>query len=143
MSLLRDLAAHADFPFSRILSSEHFGAYKPSPLVYNGAAEHLGLRADQCALVAAHLGDLRAARDCGFQTIYVERVDEEDWSVEEAVQARREGWVDMWIGLDDQRGSVLGGLCEVRGRFTAGSGYVGELRGGVGGARWEGMGFVS
>ncbi|KAL8688794.1 MAG: hypothetical protein Q9218_005384, partial [Villophora microphyllina] len=44
VSLLRDLAAHADLPFSRILSSEHFGAYKPSPLVYNGAAEHLGLR---------------------------------------------------------------------------------------------------
>ncbi|KAL8761256.1 MAG: hypothetical protein Q9184_002606 [Pyrenodesmia sp. 2 TL-2023] len=138
VSLLRDLAAHADLPFSRILSSEHFGAYKPSPLVYNGAAEHLGLRADQCALVAAHLSDLKAARECGFQTIYVERMDEEDWSVEEVVQARREGWVDMWIGLEEQNLSPLGGLCELRGRFATGSGYVG-----VGGGRWEGMGFVS
>ncbi|KAL8870380.1 MAG: hypothetical protein Q9174_003563, partial [Haloplaca sp. 1 TL-2023] len=63
VSLLRDLAAHASLPFYRILSSEHFGAYKPSPLVYNGAAEHLGLRNEQCALVSAHLGDLKAARD--------------------------------------------------------------------------------
>ncbi|KAL8666792.1 MAG: hypothetical protein Q9168_007410, partial [Polycauliona sp. 1 TL-2023] len=63
VSLLRDLAAHADLPFSRTLSSEHFGAYKPSPLVYNGAAEHLGLPNGQCALVAAHLGDLKAARE--------------------------------------------------------------------------------
>ncbi|CAO1597427.1 hypothetical protein XANCAGTX0491_001234 [Xanthoria calcicola] len=124
VALLRDLAAHADLPFSRTLSSEHFGAYKPSPLVYNGAAEHLGLRNDQCALVAAHLADLKAARDCGYQTIYVERVDEEDWGAEEVMAARREGWVDMWIGLEDQKVS-LGGLAEIRGRFAVGNGYVG------------------
>ncbi|KAL8832183.1 MAG: hypothetical protein Q9170_004981 [Blastenia crenularia] len=125
VSLLRDLAAHADLPFSRILSSEHFGAYKPSPLVYNGAAEHLGLRAEQCALVAAHLGDLKAAKECGYQTIYVERVDEEDWSAEETMAARREGWIDMWIGLDDQRVS-MGGLAEIKGRFAVGNGYAGS-----------------
>ncbi|KAL8733460.1 MAG: hypothetical protein Q9166_002086 [cf. Caloplaca sp. 2 TL-2023] len=124
VALLRDLAAHADLPFTRTLSAEHFGAYKPSPLVYNGAAEHLGLGNEQCALVAAHLGDLKAARDCGYQTIYVERLDEEDWSTEEVMAARREGWVDMWIGLEDQRVS-LGGLAEVLGRFAGGNGYVG------------------
>ncbi|KAI4120744.1 MAG: hypothetical protein LQ338_006798 [Usnochroma carphineum] len=143
VALLRDLAHHADLPFSRILSAEHFGAYKPSPAVYNGAAEHLGLQSSQCALVAAHLGDLKAARECGFQTIYVERVDEEDWSVEQVGQARREGWVDMWIGLEDRRCSALAGLCEVRGRFLgAGSGYFngGIGAGGGAGGRWEGMG---
>ncbi|KAL8798502.1 MAG: hypothetical protein Q9182_006609 [Xanthomendoza sp. 2 TL-2023] len=126
VSSLRDLAHHADLPFSRLLSSEHFGAYKPSPLVYNGAAEHLGLRNEQCALVSAQLGDLRAARACGFQTVYIERMDEEDWSVEEVREARREGWVDMWIEMEDVRGSAAGGLAEVRGRFKTGaSGYVG------------------
>ncbi|KAL8710848.1 MAG: hypothetical protein Q9220_004651 [cf. Caloplaca sp. 1 TL-2023] len=125
VALLRDLAAHADLPFSRTLSSEHFGAYKPSPLVYNGAAEHLGLRNEQCALVAAHLSDLKAARDCGYQTIYVERADEEDWSNEEVMAAKREGWVDMWISLDEPRMS-LGGLAEVRGRFAVGGGGYGE-----------------
>ncbi|KAL8736904.1 MAG: hypothetical protein Q9181_002222 [Wetmoreana brouardii] len=123
VALLRDLAAHAELPFSRILSSEHFGAYKPSPLVYNGAAEHLGLRNEQCALVAAHLSDLKAARDCGFQTIYIEREDEEDWDAEQVMAARREGWIDMWIGLDDPRMSALGGLAEVRGRFAVGGAY--------------------
>ena len=118
--MLRDLAAHASLPFYRILSSEHFGAYKPSPVVYNGAAEHLGLRNEQCALVSAHLGDLKAARDCGLQTIYVERPDEEDWSTEEVGAARREGWVDMWIALEEGRGGLAGGLGEVRGRFLGG-----------------------
>ncbi|KAI4104447.1 MAG: hypothetical protein L6R37_003266 [Teloschistes peruensis] len=122
VSLLRDLAAHADLPFSRILSSEHFGAYKPSPVVYNGAAEHLGLRNEQCALVAAHLSDLKAARECGYQTIYVEREDEEDWAVEEVMAARREGWIDMWISLDEPRMSKWGGLGEVRARFAVGDG---------------------
>jgi 2-haloacid dehalogenase len=55
------------------LSSEHFKAYKPSPLVYNGAAERLGLKTSECALVAAHLGDLKAARGCGYRTVYLER----------------------------------------------------------------------
>ena len=44
--------------------------------------------------------------------------------MEEVMAAKREGWVDMWIGLDDQKMS-LGGLAEVRGRFAVGSGYVG------------------
>lgn len=83
--------------------------------------------------MAAQLGDLQAARDCGFQTIYVERVDEEDWGAEEVEAARREGWVDMWIGLEDARGGGLGGLADVRGRFAAGNGYLG-------GRGWGGFG---
>ncbi|KAI4112404.1 MAG: hypothetical protein LQ345_006446 [Seirophora villosa] len=141
VSLLRDLTAHAELPIPNLLSSEHFGAYKPNPLVYNGAAEHLGLRAEQCALVAAHLSDLKAAKECGFQTIYLERVDEEDWTADEVAQARREGWVDMWIGLDDHRTHELGGLCEVRARFQMNAGYT---PGGASG-KWEsasGSGFV-
>ncbi|KAI9878355.1 MAG: hypothetical protein M1830_001136 [Pleopsidium flavum] len=111
VSLLTDMAAYASLPWTHIFSSEHFSAYKPSPLVYNGAAEKLGLQTGQCALVAAHLGDLKAARGCGYRTVYVEREEEEDWGVEEVEKARREGWIDLWVGLGE------GGFLEVARRF--------------------------
>ena len=44
-------------------------------------------------MVAAHLNDLKAAKENGLQTIYVERPGEE-------------GWVDLWIGSDGNRGFI-------------------------------------
>ena len=101
VALLADLAAHAHLPFTHLLSAELFRAYKPNPIVYNGAVEKLGLRPDECAMVAAHLGDLQAARACGLQTIYVERPGEETWAVEKIKQAKTDGWVDMWVGMGE------------------------------------------
>ena len=84
--------------------------------MYDGAARELGFRANECALVAAHLGDLKGARACGFQTVYVEREDQERWPQEAADQAKKEKWVDMWVGL----GLGEGGFLEVARRFGIG-----------------------
>ena len=94
-SLLSDLCAHGSLPFKYIVSAEHFGTYKPSPTIYNGAARRLGLEASECALVAAHLKDLKAARGVGMGTVYVWRKGEEDEGLERKV--REEGWVDVWV----------------------------------------------
>lgn len=40
-------------------------------------------------MVAAHLGDLQAAKECGLQTIYVEREEEETWPLEKVREAKR------------------------------------------------------
>ncbi|KAL4869983.1 hypothetical protein BDV12DRAFT_68101 [Aspergillus spectabilis] len=98
VSLLEDLVRNGPLPFTDIISAEHFGAYKPSPRVYLGAAERLGFKPDECVLVAAHLGDLKAAKACGFGTIYVERVGEEFSNLEKAIQ---DGYVDLAIEMDD------------------------------------------
>lgn len=111
VSLLEDLKKHGSLPFTHLISSEHFGAYKPSPLVYKGAAKKLGLEPSQCALVAAHLNDLEAAKNCGFHTVYVEREHEEAWSSEKVAQTKAAGWVDIWIDQD------IGGFIEVARRF--------------------------
>jgi 2-haloacid dehalogenase len=100
-------------PYTHIISAEDFGAYKPHPSVYLGAAKKLGLEPGECALVAAHLGDLKAARGCGYQTIYIERSKEEAWPSEDIAKAKKEAWVDMWIGLDEG----AGGFLEVAKRF--------------------------
>ena len=113
-SLLSDLASHGPLPYKHIISAEDFGAYKPHPSVYLGAAKKLGLEASECALVAAHLGDLKAAKAVGYQAIYIDRSREESWSEEEKKKAKADGWVDMWIDLDE--GAV--GFLEIAKRFS-------------------------
>jgi len=117
LTLLQDMAQFAHLPWTHIFSSEHFGAYKPSPKVYKGAVEKLGLQEHECAMVAAHLADLEAAHECGLRTIYVEREQEESWSTEEIEAAKREGWVDLWVGLGERDGN--GGFLEVVRRLAA------------------------
>lgn len=92
------MAAYGKMPFRNILSAEMFNSYKPNPAVYLGAAEKLGLKPEQCAMVAAHLGDLEAAQKCGFATIYVERPEEE--RDEELREKKR--LVDVWVGMGEE-----------------------------------------
>ena len=99
-SLLKDLADYAKLSYGHLISAEDFQAYKPNPRVYNGAAKKLGFATNECALVAAHLGDLQAAKACGYQTIYIERTQEEAWSEEKIAKAKQDGWVDIWISVD-------------------------------------------
>ena len=92
LSLLKDMVAHAKMPFTHIFSAEMFQSYKPSPKVYLGAAEKMGLKPEECALVAAHLDDLKAAKSNGFHTIYIERPLEE-----RRPELKDEGIVDIWV----------------------------------------------
>ncbi|KAK3067400.1 hypothetical protein LTS18_001139, partial [Coniosporium uncinatum] len=102
LSLLNDLKTHANMPFTHIFSAEMFGSYKPSPKVYLGAAEKLGLSPGECAMVAAHLGDLKAAKDLGFRAIYVQRPLEEDWEQPKVEEAKNADWVDIWVSQDEE-----------------------------------------
>ncbi|KAK6815050.1 hypothetical protein RU639_008637 [Aspergillus parasiticus] len=111
VKLLEDLQQHNSLPFKHITSAEHFGAYKPSPEVYHGAARRFGFRHSQCCLVAAHLEDLQAAKKCGFQTIYLERDLEEAWDSKRIARAREEGFVDLWVEVGGS------GLIEVARHF--------------------------
>ena len=52
----------------------------------------MGVKPEQCALVAAHLSDLKGAKACGFYAIYVERPLEE-----KNPELREENISDMWI----------------------------------------------
>jgi 2-haloacid dehalogenase len=96
-SLLEDLRSFGELSFSHLFSAEAFGTFKPNKAVYLGGADKLGLLPTQCALVAAHLGDLKAAKGCGYFAVYVERPQEENWSQDKIEEAKAEGWVDLWI----------------------------------------------
>ncbi|KAF5309373.1 hypothetical protein D9619_012304 [Psilocybe cf. subviscida] len=77
MKLLVDMAKHAGLPWDIIFSTELFNTFKPNPLAYQSAVKHLDLPPSQCAMVAAHIYDLRAAAAQGMRTIYVRRPQED------------------------------------------------------------------
>jgi 2-haloacid dehalogenase len=71
--LLLNMAKRAGLPWDAILGAEVVQAYKPSPEAYLRTAEVLAMRPNEVCLVAAHNGDLAAARKCGFRTAFVAR----------------------------------------------------------------------
>jgi len=73
ISLLLDMAKNAGLPWDAILGAEPVQAYKPMPDAYLRTADILGLRPDECMMVAAHNSDLAAAAECGFATAFVAR----------------------------------------------------------------------
>jgi 2-haloacid dehalogenase len=97
IALLKALNEKNTLGFTEIWGSDTWSTYKPDPAVYQGAIAKLGLKPHEVALVAAHLGDLWAAKKCGMKAFYVERPFEERFSKDEIEKARQDGWVDMWI----------------------------------------------
>jgi 2-haloacid dehalogenase len=73
VSLMTDLAKHAGLPWDCILGAELVRHYKPDPEVYQSAADFLDLEHAEVMMVAAHLGDLRAAKDVGLRTAFLVR----------------------------------------------------------------------
>ncbi len=73
ISLMTDLAKFAGLPWDAILGAELARHYKPDWEVYQSAADFLDLKPEQVMMVAAHLGDLRAAKAVGLRTAFVTR----------------------------------------------------------------------
>jgi 2-haloacid dehalogenase len=74
--LMLDVAKRAGLPWDVILGAEVAQAYKPMPEAYLRTADMLMLKPEQICLVAAHNGDLAAARQCGFRTAFIARPTE-------------------------------------------------------------------
>ncbi|MDO8679915.1 MAG: haloacid dehalogenase type II [Acidobacteriota bacterium] len=73
ISLMTDMAKHSGLPWDCILGAELVRHYKPDPEVYQSAAYLLDLKPADVMMVAAHLGDLRAAKKEGLRTAFVTR----------------------------------------------------------------------
>jgi 2-haloacid dehalogenase len=73
ISLMTDMAKHSGLPWDCILGAELARHYKPDREVYQSAADILDLSPPEIMMVAAHSGDLRAAKDVGLRTAFVTR----------------------------------------------------------------------
>ncbi len=77
VALLVNMAKRAGLPWDAVLGAEVARHYKPEPEAYLRTAALLGLRPDQCMMVAAHNRDLLAAGALGFRTAFVLRPTEQ------------------------------------------------------------------
>jgi 2-haloacid dehalogenase len=93
VALMTNLAKHAGLPWDVILGAELAKHYKPDPEVYRTAASLLDLRPADVMMIAAHLGDLRAAHALGFRTGFVARPLEYGPAGKPDLKA--EPWVDV------------------------------------------------
>lgn len=73
IALMTRLARFASLPWDCILGADIARAYKPDPAVYRACAAALRLEPGVVMMVAAHNGDLHAARSCGLMTAFLPR----------------------------------------------------------------------
>jgi 2-haloacid dehalogenase len=105
VSLLVDMAKNAGLPWDTVLSAELTGHYKPDPEVYQTAARLLGRPPEKVMMVAAHKGDLIAAKAVGLRTALVPRPLEhgpgraEDVSPDPRIDVYGTDFVDLAIKL--------------------------------------------
>ena len=76
IALMVNLAKRAGLPWDCILGAETARAYKPMPEAYRASCRQLGLSPSQVMMVAAHNGDLKAAKAQGLATAFVPRPTE-------------------------------------------------------------------
>lgn len=75
--------------------------------MYLGALHHLSVSAQQCAMVAAHIYDLRAAAKHGLKTVYVRR-STEDVIVRDSMKTKGEGGeVDIIVDSLEELAAML------------------------------------
>ena len=73
IALMTNLSRYAGLPWDCILGAELVRRYKPDLEVYQSAADFLDLERSEVMMVAAHLSDLRAAKEVGLTTAFVTR----------------------------------------------------------------------
>lgn len=76
IALLVNMAKHSGLPWDCIVGAETAQAYKPMPQAYLRSCEQLGLAPSAVMMVAAHNGDLKAAKAQGLATGFVPRPTE-------------------------------------------------------------------
>src|SRR5688500_4602650 len=76
IALMVNMAKRAGLPWDCVLGAETARAYKPMPEAYLASCRHLGLAPAQVMMVAAHNGDLKAAKEQGLATGFVPRPTE-------------------------------------------------------------------
>jgi 2-haloacid dehalogenase len=105
IALMTNMAKHAKLPWDAILGAELVRHYKPDPEVYQSAADFLMLSPGEVMMVAAHVGDLTAAKKGGLRTAFVPRPLEygqggkPDLQPNASVDLTAKDFVDLAAGL--------------------------------------------
>ena len=106
VALMVNMARRAGLPWDAILGAEVAGHYKPQPEAYLITADMLGLKPEECLMVAAHNGDLVAAGKTGFRCAFVSRPTEyaEDQTDDVRAENDYDYVADSFVDLAKQLG---------------------------------------
>lgn len=99
-----DITKSSGLQFDMLFSSELLGMTKPDPAIYRRAMELLKRTPDECIMVAAHAYDLRAAKEVGMRTVYVQRWTEDLQEDMAAVNSQNDWFVDGREATDAEGG---------------------------------------
>lgn len=106
IALIVNMAKRAGLPWDCVLGAETARAYKPMPEAYLAACRQLGLPPAAVMMVAAHNGDLKAAKAQGLATAFVARPTEHGPGQTTDLEAERscvdvaaESFVDLAVQL--------------------------------------------
>ena len=76
VALMTNLAKFGGLPWDVILASDLVKHYKPDREMYQSAPFYLDLKPEEVMMCAAHVGDLKAARNYGLRTGFIHRPNE-------------------------------------------------------------------
>ncbi|MBS0393565.1 MAG: haloacid dehalogenase type II [Proteobacteria bacterium] len=76
VALMTHLAKFGGLPWDLVLGTDLVQHYKPDREMYLSAPLYLDLEPQEVMMCAAHVGDLRAARNCGLRTAFIHRPHE-------------------------------------------------------------------
>jgi 2-haloacid dehalogenase len=104
VSLLVNMAKRAGLPWDAVLGAEVARHYKRDPEAYLVTVDLLGLRPEECLMVAAHNEDLVVAAGLGLRTAFVCRPTEHGPGQSTDLKAARDYdfAVDSFLELADQ-----------------------------------------
>jgi 2-haloacid dehalogenase len=107
IALMVNMAKRAGLPWDCILGAETARAYKPMPEAYLSACRSLDLPPERVMMVAAHNGDLKAAKGQGLATAFVPRPAEHGPGQKTDLVADP-ACVDLPVASFTELGSALG-----------------------------------
>ncbi|KAF7947825.1 hypothetical protein EAE96_008903 [Botrytis aclada] len=85
--------------FEMLFSSQLVGVYKPETESYEWVMGVLGLRPEECVMVAAHASDLMGARGVGMRTVYVRRWSDDILEDQEVIKCENDAYLENMEGL--------------------------------------------
>ena len=105
IALMTRLAKYGGLNWDAIVGAEIARDYKPQPVVYQASVAALGLTPDRVMMVAAHNGDLAAARDAGLKTAFFPRPTEHGEGQTKDLTAERD-WDIVATDMEDLAGKM-------------------------------------
>ncbi|KAF8217976.1 HAD-like domain-containing protein [Mycena galopus ATCC 62051] len=108
------MSRHAGLTWDVCLSSSLLGCFKPTTEAYVEAARSMTLPISKCALVSAHVEELRIAEGAGMKTIYVRRASEDrerstmTGEAEDVLSKLEGGDIDIVVDSFEHLAIVLG-----------------------------------